>query len=330
VNNRIRKIDKVTGIISTVIGNSIGSFSGDGGAASSATLFDPCGITFDKFGNLYIADGSNSRVRKVSATGIINTVAGNGIAGNTGDGGLATSASCDPFNICVDSSGNLYIAEYGGLLIRKVNSAGIISTIAGNPLAYTYNGDDIPATAANLTPNCLAIGSNNLLYISDVNNNRIRNIDIHDTIHTIVGNGIAGSTGDGALAISAEINEPSGIAFDQCGNLYICQVTNPRIRKVLFYPTCDETAISLLFPEVSIIDNKISIYPNPACSSITISSTQKIKQIVITNFMGEAVYAGVYDIEKADVNIAGLPEGVYVVRVTDDEGSVTMSKIVKQ
>ena len=153
-NNRIRKIDITTGIITTVAGDSTyggpGSFTGDGGLATNATLFYPQGVCFDDIGNLYIADAQNYRIRKVNTSGIINTYAGNGIQGSVGDGGPATSAKCWPSEgIIIDDFYNLYFTQNIAYpTIRKVTADGIISTIAGDTVSHVYNGDGIPATSA--------------------------------------------------------------------------------------------------------------------------------------------------------------------------------------
>ena len=147
--NRVFKVDG-TGTLTVVAGTGIAGFSGDGGQATNAMLNSPVGLTFDSLGNLYIADYSNHRIRKVNTSGIISTVAGNGGAGFTGDNVLATSTALYyPSGVTVDASGNLYIADENNHRIRKVNPAGVITTIAGTGSAG-YNGDNIAATGATL------------------------------------------------------------------------------------------------------------------------------------------------------------------------------------
>src|SRR5439155_378767 len=133
-NQRIRKVAAATGSITTVAGNGNATFAGDGGAATSASLFNPVGVALDASGNLYIADSGNNRIRKVAAaTGIITTVAGNGSSAFVSDGGAATGASLnDPAGVGLDASGNLYIADTNNQRILKVAAAtGIITTVAG-------------------------------------------------------------------------------------------------------------------------------------------------------------------------------------------------------
>jgi prepilin-type N-terminal cleavage/methylation domain-containing protein len=158
-NFRIRKVTASTGIITTVAGNGTSGYSGDNGAATSAELWTPYGVAVDSSGNLYIADYGNNRIRKVTAsTGIITTIAGNGTAGYSGDGGPATSAKLhSPTGSAVDSSGNLYISEYGNNRIRKVTASGTICTVAGNGTSG-YSGDNGAATSAELhTPSDIAV-----------------------------------------------------------------------------------------------------------------------------------------------------------------------------
>ena len=176
-NQRIRKVTASTGIISTIAGNGTRGYSGDGGAATSAELNYPSGVGIDSSGNVYIADTQNDRIRKVTAsTGIISTLAGNGTAGNSGDGGAATSGELNyPSGVGVDSSGNVYIADSGNERIRKVTtSTGIISTIAGNGTGG-YSGDSGAATSAELAnPAGVTIDSSGDVYIADATNMRVR------------------------------------------------------------------------------------------------------------------------------------------------------------
>jgi sugar lactone lactonase YvrE len=234
-NNLIRKVTAATGVITTVAGNGKGSYSGDGGAAASAELTIPAGVSVDSPGNLYIADDGNSRIRKVAASsGIISTVAGNGIYGFSGDGSAATSAELTiPAGVSVDSAGNLYIADRNNNRIRKVTaSSGIISTVAGNG-TYGFSGDGGAATSAELEyPRGVAIDSVGNLYIADSYNERIRKVSASGIITTVAGNGTQGSSGDNGAATSAELFYPSSVSIDSAGNLYIADASNNRIRKV--------------------------------------------------------------------------------------------------
>ncbi|MFH1352591.1 MAG: LamG-like jellyroll fold domain-containing protein [bacterium] len=220
-------------IITTVAGTGSSGYSGDGGSATSAQLNLPCGVTADDSGNVYIADRNNHRVRKVNTSGTITTIAGNGSAGYSGDGGTATSAQLYfPFGVAVDSSGNVYIADYGNNRIRKINTSGIITTIAGNG-SGGYSGDDGSATSAQLYyPAGVAVDGSGNIYIADYYNHRIRKVDLSGYITTIAGNGSAGYSGDGGTATSAQLYYPAGVAVDGAGNIYIADYNNKCIRKI--------------------------------------------------------------------------------------------------
>ena len=224
------------GIISTVAGNGTAGYSGDNGAATSAQVNNPVGLAFDSAGNLYIGDNANNRVRKVNAaTGTITTVAGNGTAGYSGDGGPATSAQLNgPEVVALDSAGNLYIAEYYNNRVRKVAATtGIITTVAGNG-TQNYSGDGGPATSAALwSPTGVAVDSANNLYIADFGNHRVRKVAATTgIITTVAGNGTQGYSGDGGLATSAELADPTHVVLDSVGNLIIADPGNNRVRKV--------------------------------------------------------------------------------------------------
>jgi uncharacterized protein (TIGR03437 family) len=172
------------GIISTVAGagtsftcspGACSPFYGDGGPATSAGLFDPEGVAVDASGNLFIADTLNYRVRKVSAGGIISTVAGKGVQSSSGDGGQATSASVQPYIVAVDTQGNLFIADYADNFIRKVSVGGIISTVAGNGKSG-FSGDGGPATSAGLNPSGVVVDASGNLFIADFGSGRIREV----------------------------------------------------------------------------------------------------------------------------------------------------------
>jgi uncharacterized protein (TIGR03437 family) len=224
-NNRIRKVSN--GVIATVAGNGGYSFVGDNGPATSALLNFPFGVAVDSGGNLYIADGANNCIRKVS-NGVITTVAGNGTPGFSGDNGPATSAQLrSPWGVAVDSAGNLYIADSGNFRIRKVSN-GVIATVAGGG---SFLGDTGPATSAQLWgPEGIAVDSAGNLYIADTNNNRIRMVS-NGVITPVAGNGGFGYFGDNGPATYAALNHPQGVAVDSAGNLYIADGNNC-IRKV--------------------------------------------------------------------------------------------------
>jgi len=229
------------GIITTIAGNGIPAFTGDGGLAASATLNSPAGIALDGAGNLYIADSVNNVIREITAaTGYIATVAGfmnaegAGASGYGGDGGQATSALLNtPWGVTVDAFGNLFIADTFNHRIRKVDIAsGIIETIAGTGMAG-YNGDAIQATAAWLNvPYAVAFDAAHNMYIPDSANNRVRVVGQSGIIGTFAGVGAIGFSGDGAAPTAAALWSPSGVVVDAGGNVYIADTQNSAIRKV--------------------------------------------------------------------------------------------------
>jgi len=236
-NQRIRKVDAETGIITTVAGNGSFGFSGDGGPATSAQLKNPFSVAPDSAGHLYIADLGNQRIRKVdTGTGIMTTVAGNRSFGFSGDGGPATSAQLHaPLDVALDSAGHLYIADLGNRRIRKVDTGtGIITTVAGNG-SFGISGDGVPATSARLaSPLGVALDSAGHLYIAENFTHRIRKVDaLTGIITTVAGNGSFGFSGDGGPATSAQLNLPVGVALDSADHLYIADLQNRRIRKVV-------------------------------------------------------------------------------------------------
>jgi len=234
--NRVRKVS-AAGVINTVAGGGRSSALEDGVPATSVSLISPKGVALDKDGNLYVADTGNHLVRKVTG-GLVFTVAGKRVRGRGGDGGPAISAQLDaPTGVCIDSQGNLYIADTDNHSIRKVTPLGVITTVAGGG----FGGDGGPATSARLaSPSRLTIDSAGNLYIADTGNNRIRKVTLDGVISTIAGNGTAGYDGDGGLALSAQLNSPTDVAVDTSGNIYVADFGNDRIRKL--------TPVSVVIP----------------------------------------------------------------------------------
>ena len=316
-NIRVREVNLLTGIITTIVGYGVPGFSGDGGPATAARLNGPGHIALDNVGNLYITDMLNNRIRKVDTFGIITTYAGYGGAGYAGDGGQATAASFTTLQgIACDSKGNLYIADRNCNRVRKVDvSTGIITTVAGNGVS-TYSGDGIPATSSSIYPQELTFDAYDNMYISDYGNSRIYKVDTSGILYSIAGNGLSGYTGDGMVADSAEFHDPWGVCVDFCGNLYVADDNNERVRKVTFDTTCNGSTTSTR--EVAGF-GQMSIYPNPTASTLNIKSTVLINQITITNLLGQMVLKSHCQKEEAQIDVSFLPNGMYFVNLNGTE-----------
>lgn len=231
-NFRVREVSS-TGIISTVAGNGSNAYSGDGGSATSAALSDVMSVAVDSSGNIYIADASNRRIRKVTPGRIISTIAGTGTQGYTGDGGPAVNAELGrPVALMLDPSGNLYYVDSVNAVVRKISTSGTITTVIGSGVTG-YSGDGGSATAAKLAfPLGIAMDGSGNIYIADANNNVVRKVTAGGIISTFAGNGAGKYAGDGGPAASASLNIPSDVAVDAAGNVYIADAGNNRVRKV--------------------------------------------------------------------------------------------------
>ena len=385
-NHVIWKVN-TSGIIAVIAGNGYhagavyGGFGGDGGPATDAMLSGPSGIALDAGGNIYIADYYNNRIRKVNTSGVITTVAGS-TPGYSGDGMPATDAHLNgPSGIAIDTSGNIFIADRNNNVIRKVNTSGIISTVAGigGLSSFGYNGDNINATAALLClPAAVAVDGAGNLFIADCSNNRVRKVNTSGIITTIAGNGTHGYSGDGAAATAAEMYLPSGVATDVYGNVYFSDADNNVIRKVntsgiittvigngygsgtgsggysgdggiatiaeLFHPVGITIGIysTIVFADadngaVRLVTNlagvnpltgdkeQISLFPNPNNGGFTVKGSlsdfnDKDLSLLVIDATGKIVYKDVIPVQNGAINskIAldnNLPDGVYILGI---------------
>ena len=326
LNNRVRRIDAVTNIITTIAGNGTAGYGGDNGPATAAILNNPHNLCFDKAGNLYISDAVNYRVRKINTSGIITTIAGYGSFGFSGDNGPATSAQIQSiYGMCTDIVGNLYIAQTMDLRVRKVDTAGIITTIAGNGSAGP-SGDGGAATNASLDPYRLVVDDIGNLYISCWINSNVRKIDESGVIHTIAGRGTYGYSGDGNPATAAELSTTIGIAFDTCYNLYIADENNNRIRKVALNPTCTIPSLSVN----TIEDNTINIYPNPTNNLLQIDNLPNTASYSMQTIVGATMQQGTLHRGSNIIALGTLPNGMYLLQLIDEQGNRSVSKVMKE
>jgi len=255
-NCLVREVN-AAGNISTFAGLVVGTsvrcgYTGDGGPATSAELYQPYGVATDSKGAIYIADNSENVIRKVTA-GTINTIAGiGGLAGYSGDGGPATNALLyNPVAVAVDPAGNVFIADYNNCRVREINAAtGIITTVAGTGYCG-FTGDGIASSNGIPYPQGIAVDKNDNLFISD-NSNRIRWVSPSGIMTTIAGTGGNGFNGDGLLATTALLSEPTGVALDPSGNILVSDYNNFRVRSISAFPAVNTNVSSLAFGLTSV------------------------------------------------------------------------------
>jgi sugar lactone lactonase YvrE len=302
-NDRVRRVDAVTGIITTVAGTGTGGYNGDGILATAAQVHDPDGISFDNAGNIYFADGGNHRIRKVdAATGIISTVAGMGTTGYNGDGILATTAQLyAPTDVFVVASGDFYIADCANHRIRKVDAAtGIISTVAGNGV-WGFSGDGFAATTAEFScPSGVFVDASGNIYVADSMNNRIRKIsNIPPSLSAPV-SGPANGLVYADLAYSASATDPDGdqvrLGWDWNGDGVVDEWSGPvaggttenRSHKwstpgtySVQVKAADEYGAQSAWLSVALVitQGTVRVFPNPFASSKAVRGTVKFEGV---------------------------------------------------
>jgi hypothetical protein len=320
-NARIRKIN-TSGIITTICGNGFIGFTGDGGPAVNAQLFMPRGIAVDGTNNIYISDSYNYRIRIINTSGIINTFAGTSW-GNSGDGGPAVSAKLGgPCGITFDGIGNLYFSDVDYHVVRKINGSGIITTIAGNG-TLGFSGDGGTATNAQLYwPMDVAVDASGNIYIADEYNHRVRQVNTLGVINTFAGIGTPGFSGDGGLAISAQMNKPSGIKIDAAGNFYIPDSLNHRIR-IIGSNSC-VTGI-----KTAIQEEMKFVYPNPTKDITNLNLNEHFigGTIQLYDAIGKLIQTQQIKNTTEKINL-NLNSGIYFVKATTKEGVSKTEKLV--
>ena len=231
-SNCVFKLDQ-NGLLARIAGNARAGYAGDGGAATSAQLSSPTGVALDASGNIFVADSGNYRIRRVSATGIITTIAGTGQFGLPVNGAAAVNTPLgSPSSLAVDTSGRLLITDTSNNLLLRVSPSGIGAIVAGTGVSG-YTGDGGPAVRARLAgPHGLAVDTAGNIFISDTGNSSVRRLAADGTITTFAGTGFVGFSGDGGPAVLAQFIDPEGLAFDRSGNLLIVDAGNNRVRKI--------------------------------------------------------------------------------------------------
>jgi len=324
-NNNVRKVN-TAGVISTIAGTGAAGYNGDGIAATTAKLNAPYSVAVDAAGNVYIADGANSRVRMVNTSGMISTFAGGG--SGTADGIPASTALLGtPFALAIEGS-NVYISDANTNLVRKVDASGMISTVAGGG---TSTADGTSATAAALTPNGIAIDATGNLYIAD-GTSKIRKVNTSGIISTVAGDGTSGFAGDGSMATSAELNAPTDVKVDAVGNLFIADYSNNRIRKVTSSGT---TSVK----QTPVSDGSIVIFPNPNTGAFTIkgslnSITDETVSVVVMNMLGQLVYSKDAATSKGMINtqvsIPVVTNGIYFLKICSGNQSTNYRLMIEK
>ena len=320
-NGIIRRIN-TAGIINTIAGMpQLNGYGGDGGQATNAYLNHPTSVICDNSGNIFIDDGGDFRVRKVNTSGIITPFAGDGVHGNNGDGGQATLAKLEgASSIVFDMNWNLYIGtEFN---IRKVDTNGIISTIAGG-VVPGYSGDGGQATNAELDNiDAMVFDNAGNLFIADASNNVVRKISTAGIITTIVGNGYGagaatgGYSGDGGPATAAELFYPKGLTFDAQGNLYIGDYENNVIRKV-------SNVGSMGIAQVRMQNAECRMWPNPTSTILNVECRiqNEKAEVQIMDVLGNVIIST----KEKEIDVSSLTNGVYFIRV----GSATQKIIIQ-
>ncbi len=334
LNNRVRKIDPL-GTITTIAGNGAAASGGDGGPATAAQVNHPSGVTADSVGNIYIAEMMGHRIRRISTTGIITTVAGNGSVGSGGDGGPATAASLRyPKGVCIDRLGNIIIADSDNQRIRKIDIiTGIITTIAGTG-SVGYSGDGGPATAAKLNYlQGVYVDNAGSIYTGDCLNNRIRKITC---VPPVAGSLSGLDTVCMGSSITLTATMPGGSW--SCSNPRATVTTAGVVSGVttgldtVIYSVANSCASAQVIHPVYIkpcattfsaltTATGLKIYPNPATNELTITNTEKIHKVTITDRLGHIIHAQRFDAEIVQIDIAHLPKGIYFVKVDGMDGN---------
>jgi len=328
-NNRIRKVSS-SGTITTIAGTGVAGFSGDGAQATLCQLNNPVGITVDASNNVYIVDGGNNRIRKINPSGVITTIAGTGIQGFSGDGGLATNAQLNfgtnslAFGgIDLDVAGNIYVSDYNNGRIRKISTSNSITTIAGGG-TLTCESNSVLATSVGLST---SIGvmvdlASNIYIPSQFNCSYLKKIDGAGIITVFAGSGLSGNYGEGVLAIHSQIYDPWNSAIDALGNIYI--VGNGYKVRVICPSNC-----SIGINSFSKDDSKISLHPNPSNGSFTIKNNlQNNIELIIINSFGQRVLEQTLNAVENIINLENIATGIYAYILLDENQFHKSGKLI--
>lgn len=322
-NNRVRKVNPL-GIISSYAGNGTAAYSGDADSAHLASINGPEGLAVDASGNLLIADAGNHVIRRVTASGIISTVAGSGLIGNSGDGGSALAARLySPSGVATDVSGNIYIADVVNNKVRKVSSTGIITTFAGTGAAGNTGNGSAASSATLRFPSGVSVDGSGNVYIADQGNYNIRIVNSSGVINNFAGISTSGYDGDGGLASSAKLGAPKSVYVDGWGRVYIADNTNHVVRLVT------ATASTNMFSNTK----QLNVFPNPTTGNFTFSlpTTYNNANVCVCDMTGKVVFQQqiANSVTNFQVNLSHIASGRYIVTLTSDN-QVYTSNVVKK
>lgn len=310
-NNKIRKITPA-GVVSTLAGSDLQGFAD--GIGASAQFFLPIGVATDASGNVYVADQFNNKIRKISQTGVVTTLAGStqGFADGTG----AAAQFDNPIGIATDISGNVYVGDIVNYKIRKITPAGVVSTLAGSTQGFA---DGIGAAAQFYYPFGVATDATGNVYVADNNNNKIRKISPTGVVTTFAGSTQGFADGTGA---TAQFSNPQGVATDALGNIYIsnfADFSNHNIRKITQQLGITQNDIA----------SKIIIYPNPATTVLTIQLENSfvVDKINIIDLTGKVIITKTHN--TSSVNVEKIATGMYIIEAYFGEKKF-QTKFIKQ
>lgn len=314
-NHKIRKITQ-GGLVSTIAGSRYSGYAnGQGGLAS---FYKPGGVAVDGNGNVYVVDSWNNTIRKITPDGLVSTLAGSTIQGSAdGQGSLARFNY--PQGIAVDSIGNVYVADYGNNMIRKITPSGLVSTLAGST---TKGFDDGQGSLAKFyLPAGIAVDGIGNVYVGDYGNNLIRKITADGLVSTLAGSTTKGSTdGQGSLA---RFYSPCGVALDGIGNIYVADKDNNLIRKI----TIGQTAGIVNDFNSSFIN----IYPNPAQNTLNVALSEDVNgTISLVDMQGNTVLSQIINGKTSLLNTSNIANGVYVLKVLSENASYIKQVIISK
>lgn len=365
-NHKIRKITP-DGTVTTFAGS--GTIGAANGIGTAASFYYPAGMAVDAVDNLYIADYGNNKIRKISPDGTVSTFAGTGVAGSS-DGNVSTAQFNGATGVCVDSFGNVFVADYYNNKIRKIDTSGEVSTFAGS--GTIGSADGIGNAASFHYPAIVAVDAANNLFITDEENHKIRKITTDRTVTTFAGNGTIGAT-DG-ISTLAQFNFPTGVAVDNSNNVFVCDYSNHKIRKINRYgfsisPSLPsglsfDTTTGIISGTPTVVSpstnytitasnidgvgsfvlnitveaelglpnfntSNLRIYPNPVTNTLTISTSENITEIKISNLIGQNILSKTNLSSEEKIDVSSLVNGWYLVQTTFGNSTKT-TKFLKQ